>query len=191
MSRLAAVTALLVATLVLVRSPTATSAESDVADSRTPASASAAVPEAVVAPPNSEAMVSAQEAAVLETIHALFDAMKAKDAESIAELFHPEARLLSTSVQGGATVVQAVAIPDFVASVGSSPSDLEERIWDEEVRVDGPLATAWTPYAFFVDGDFSHCGVNSFQLARTGEGWRILHVVDTRRTDACPAGAPR
>lgn len=141
--------------------------------------------------PTRQAQRSPQEVEALEAVHALFDAMKAKDTEAIAALFHPEARLLSTSVQGGATAVQAVAIPDFVASIGSSAADLEERIWDEEVRVDGPLATAWTPYAFFVDGTFSHCGVNSFQLARMEDGWRILHVVDTRRADACPEGAPR
>jgi len=186
MPRLAAVAAV-AALLALVGSPAASSGEAGIANPTNPMAFEE--PRASVSAP--DAGVAVQEAAVLETIHALFDAMKAKDTETLAALFHPEARLLSTSVQGGAAVVRAVAIPDFVASVGDSPSELEERIWDEEVRVDGPLATAWTPYAFFVDGDFSHCGVNSFQLARTDEGWRILHVVDTRRTDACPEGARR
>lgn len=191
MSRLAVVATLLVAVLVVVRPPTSSgesgdSRDTDIAD--TWASAAVGEPRASA---QDDPGVSAQEAAVVEAIHALFDAMKAKDTEALAALFHPEARLLSTSVQGGSTVVQSVAIPDFVASVGSSPADLEERIWDEEVRVDGPLATAWTPYAFFVDGEFSHCGVNSFQLARMEEGWRIVHVMDTRRAEDCPEGAPR
>lgn len=191
MSRL--VVALLVAALVLLRSPSTSSGDrGDSAITGTGASeASATVEGSRALDQDEEPGVTAQEAAVVEAIHALFDAMKVKDTEALAALFHPEARLLSTSEQGGSTVVQSVTIPDFVASVGSSAAELEERIWDEEVRVDGPLATAWTPYAFFVDGEFSHCGVNSFQLARMEEGWRIVHVMDTRRTDACPEGMPR
>jgi hypothetical protein len=44
----------------------------------------------------------------------------------------------------------------------------------------------WTPYAFYYDGNFSHCGVDSFQLARTAEGWKVVQIADTRRTQGCP-----
>lgn len=127
----------------------------------------------------------------LEPVRALFDGMRARDTTVLAAVFHPDARLNSTSVRDGSTALSEASIPDFVRSIGASEADLDERLGPADVRVDGGLATAWMPYAFFVDGEFSHCGVNAFQLVRTDDGWKILQVTDTRRQEACPEGAPR
>ena len=43
----------------------------------------------------------------------------------------------------------------------------------------------WTPYNFFYYGKFSHCGVNSFQLVRFDNGWKIQYLIDTRRRQGC------
>jgi hypothetical protein len=51
--------------------------------------------------------------------------------------------------------------------------------------VDGPLATAWMDYTFHVGERFSHCGVNAFQLFRSDDGWQIIQIADTRRSE-CP-----
>lgn len=133
----------------------------------------------------------ADEAEVLAVVQALFDAMRARDSLAMADLFHDQARLMSAMVQeDGVEMVRETPIGAFVRSVGRAENHLDERTAGEEVRVDGPLATAWTPYAFHVDGEFSHCGVNAFQLVRTDGAWKILQITDTRRQDACPEGAP-
>ena len=69
-----------------------------------------------------------------------------------------------------------------------------DRIFDEkirglEIRVDDNLALAWMEYAFFLGEEFSHCGVDLFQLVRTTEGWRIIGLADTRRREPCPPPA--
>jgi hypothetical protein len=43
----------------------------------------------------------------------------------------------------------------------------------------------WTPYELEVEGIFSHCGVNSFQLIRINEQWKITQITDTRRKEDC------
>lgn len=78
--------------------------------------------------------------------------------------------------QGGGPV-QAVASPRTEVR--------DERIWNLEIRVDGNFATAWMNYAFYLDDRFSHCGINSFQLFRGVDGWRIVQVTDTRRREGC------
>jgi hypothetical protein len=40
-------------------------------------------------------------------------------------------------------------------------------------------------YKFYVGETFSHCGVNSFQLFKDKEGWKIIYLIDTRRKDPC------
>ncbi|MGD2068834.1 MAG: DUF4440 domain-containing protein [Gemmatimonadota bacterium] len=132
-----------------------------------------------------------QAVEVMSTVDALFEAMAAKDTAALAAVFHPDARLASTAIQDGRPVVHGSSIEEFVRGVGSATVDLDERLGPADVKVDGPLATAWTPYAFFADGEFSHCGVNAFQLVRTDQGWKILQITDSRRRDGCPPGAPR
>ena len=66
-----------------------------------------------------------------------------------------------------------------------SPGNADERIVFDVVKVDGPLAIAWTPYSFYYKGKFSHCGVNSFQLVRFNGEWKIQYLIDTRRKQGC------
>lgn len=65
------------------------------------------------------------------------------------------------------------------------PDMLDERIRFEKIYIDGPLAMAWTPYQFYYMGKFSHCGVNSFQLVRINNKWKIQYIIDTRRKAGC------
>jgi hypothetical protein len=76
-------------------------------------------------------------------------------------------------------------VEDFVATIGRIDRSIDEPLFDVEVRIDGPLATVWAEYDVYVDGEFSHCGVDAFQLANLGDGWKILNIADTRRTEGC------
>ena len=55
----------------------------------------------------------------------------------------------------------------------------------EVVKIDGALASVWTPYKFYFNGKFSHCGVNSFQLVRMNNTWKVQYIIDTRRRVGC------
>lgn len=65
---------------------------------------------------------------------------------------------------------------DFAARIADQTRPMIERMWDPEVRIDGPVATLWAPYDFYNGLEFSHCGTDSFQLAKTPEGWKIVMV---------------
>lgn len=66
----------------------------------------------------------------------------------------------------------------------------KEINWDEQlsdyiVNSDGNIAHVWTPYEYFVDGKFNHCGANSFTLVYTDESWKILNLIDSLRIGSC------
>jgi len=66
----------------------------------------------------------------------------------------------------------------------------EDQIWDErlmdyKIQIDGNLAHVWTPYEFWYNGEFSHCGANAFTLAKKDDGWKIIHLIDSRRRSSC------
>jgi len=47
------------------------------------------------------------------------------------------------------------------------------------------LARLATPRAFYPGPKFSHCGYDSFQLVKLAGGWKIAHIIDTRRKEKC------
>lgn len=139
---------------------------------------------ALLGPPRLHAQAAEDE--VLAVVHRLFDAMRARDTASLRAVFDTAADLVTTGrdQQGGFTT-RRMGVGDFVTAVGRQTADLDERIHDVEVRIDDGLASVWARYAFYANGEFSHCGVDAFQLARTGAGWRIVALADTRRREGC------
>lgn len=132
--------------------------------------------------------VIAQEEKDIEAVIAsLFEGMKNKDATLLENAFHPKA-IMHTVVKGEeASTLQGNSVADFINRIATTPVNtvLDERILDYQIKIDGDMASAWTPYQFYVNESLSHCGVNSFQLIRANEGWKITYVIDTRRKDNC------
>jgi hypothetical protein len=133
--------------------------------------------------------VSAQttEDSVKTVINTMFSAMKNGDA-ALFRINFSDSAILQTIVrdrEGKLTVVNEniSAFADFVGQLKKDSAD--ERISFEMIKTDGPLAIAWTPYRFYYNGRFSHCGVNSFQLIRLAGGWKIHYLIDTRRREGC------
>ena len=128
-----------------------------------------------------------EEAAVKAVIESLFDGMRAKNAGQVGAVFSENAIMQTIETMGETGVIKAGSVADFVRGIGSLPADtrLDERILNYQINIDGPMATAWTPYEFYRNDKFSHCGVNSFQLVKMAEGWKIVYIIDTRRTDGC------
>ena len=122
--------------------------------------------------------------AVRAAIDALFDGMRAGDSTAVRAAFHPKARLHTALGASDTSSVRATPVDAFVKAVGQPHEKVwDERIWDVEIRVDGPLAHAWVPYVFYLGDERSHCGVNAVQLGRHQSEWEILQLTDTRRQD--------
>ena len=87
----------------------------------------------------------------------------------------------------GTKVLRDSDINGFIKSIAKRPADQkwDERLLDYKIQVDGTMANAWTPYEFWLNGEFSHCGVNSFQLFDDNGTWKIIYLIDTRRREGC------
>ncbi|RYY63128.1 MAG: hypothetical protein EOO05_00225 [Chitinophagaceae bacterium] len=134
--------------------------------------------------------VSAQQSAidsVKATINTMFTAMKNGDEKLFRSVMGDSAVLQGiTRNKAGATVVYTEDVNGFAEFIGTVKKDsADERIRFETVKVDANLAMAWTPYEFYHNGKFSHCGVNSFQLVRFDGIWKIQYIIDTRRKNGC------
>ena len=133
------------------------------------------------------AFAQTPEQEVEAVIRSLFDGMKQKNAEQVAAAFSPEGLMQTVQQKPEGTTVGSNSVADFVKRIAGTPegTTLDERILSYQIKVDGSMASAWTPYQFYVNDTFSHCGVNSFQLVKMSEGWKIVYIIDTRRKEPC------
>ena len=126
------------------------------------------------------------EDSVKAVINKLFEGMKNSDGSLIKDAFADSAILQTIGNREGKAVIRTDEVRGFVESIGKlAKGDADERIQFETIKIDGPLAIVWTPYKFYYKGQFSHCGVNSFQLVRLNGGWKIQYLIDTRRRTGC------
>ena len=75
----------------------------------------------------------------------------------------------------------------FSAENFNSDNQLTERYWDEELLISNVLAVFWAPYDFYVDGEFSHCGIDVLNLIKIDDGWKIGHAMWTIQRPDCEA----
>jgi hypothetical protein len=125
---------------------------------------------------------------VVAIIHKLFDGMYQADSSMARSVFRDDLTMATIyrDKDGVAVLKREQGADDFVKSVGvKRPEPLTEEIWNIQVQIDGDFAQAWCDYAFYVGHQFSHCGVDAFQLFKSKEGWKIFHITDTRKKTGC------
>ncbi len=126
---------------------------------------------------------NSDEDSVKSAIRQLFSGMKNSDSVLIKKSFSNNAVLQTITKTGD---VKNENINDFAVSISKAEKgSLDERIIFSNILIDGNLASVWTPYEFYDKDQFSHCGINSFQLVKSNAEWKIQYIIDTRRKDNC------
>jgi hypothetical protein len=130
---------------------------------------------------------AAEREAVLKVVQAFFDTMAAKDIDGARKVLQPQGRFHAMRMRDGKPDVRAFSNEEYFADLKASKQAMRERMWTPEVRIHGLIATVWTPYDFWIDGKFSHCGIDAFDLIRTEEGWKIAGGTYTIETKCEPS----
>jgi len=118
----------------------------------------------------------------LTPITNLFDAMRSHDSEKLLEQFTPQAILARAAKNND---IKTSDINKFAASIEKSTKYLDEQLFNITMNKSGNLASVWTPFAFYLDGKLSHCGINSFQLIQKNGHWKIHYLIDNAYQGDC------
>ncbi|MFD2717537.1 nuclear transport factor 2 family protein [Hymenobacter monticola] len=142
---------------------------------------------AAAATPAHAQKASPETEAVQQTVNAFFDGMRRGDSTAVRRTLAPAAVFHDFGGKAGQPpTLEIESINGFLKAVGTPhPAVWDERITFERVLIDASLASVWTPYEFYAGSKFSHCGYNSFQLVKLADGWKIAHIIDTRRKEKC------
>lgn len=130
-----------------------------------------------------------EERAVLAVANAALHAITNEDMVALTNLMIDEAISVPTNAQG-----IGIRTRQYWLDTGIS-GDIVERGFDPVVRVSGTIASVWYPYDLYLDGEWSHCGVDVFTIALTpDDGWRIVSLAwSAEQPPACeehPDGPP-
>ena len=133
-----------------------------------------------------------EQAAVLAVAESALAAVSRSDFAAFTDLMLDSAVTFSAGERNGQFRVQF----RNRAQQRATPSGgrYTERGFHPEVRISGPLAMVWLPYDFYLDGKWSHCGVDAFTLLKSSGGWQIATLVwSVEQPPPCqrhPAGPP-
>ncbi len=124
---------------------------------------------------------ASSEKEVKQVIQNMFHAMLQADTTLLRTCFSDKVIFQTIVNKPDGAMVNTMSINDFIQSIGKQlPNALDERIEFGAIQVDPLMATVWTPYTFYLKGQYSHKGINSFQLVKFKEGWKIQYLIDTR-----------
>lgn len=129
-----------------------------------------------------------EEEKVKKTVERFFEGFHARDSVMMESVFHrnPVIQTIGRTKEGEIKLVNE-ELEKVLDGIVSIPLETEflEVLHEIQVKIDGPMANAWAPYSFFLNGDFSHCGVNNFQMIKTEGEWKVIYLIDTRRREGC------
>jgi hypothetical protein len=78
-----------------------------------------------------------------------------------------------------------------VDGIGDEHKYLERWTGNPTVMIRGPIAVVWGEYEFWIDGKFSHCGVDSADLVKVDGDWKIANWMWTVEKSDCPTDPER
>ncbi len=127
------------------------------------------------------------EDSIKTVIKKMFTGIKNSDTTMVKECFTETAFMQTFSKnKEGKTIITTDSPGDFAKIIATiSPGAADEQIVFKDFKIDGPMAAVWTPFKLYFNGKFYSCGVNSFQLVRLNNEWKIQYILDTRRKNNC------
>jgi len=125
-------------------------------------------------------------AAVVDMVQAFFDAMTARDTDAMKSLLTSDGIFYGYREGPDGLVVVRPTHESYANGLAEPGPLLIERFWEPTVLLHGRMAAVWTPYDLFVDGKFSHCGIDNFNFLKTDDGWKITGIVFSMEPDNCP-----
>jgi ketosteroid isomerase-like protein len=126
------------------------------------------------------------EAAILVATNAFFAAVEAKDQRRILAAVIPDGTATSVLVDGeGQPRIRSWHWNSYYANIAAQ-GRFTERMVEPEVRVERDIAMVWGRYELSIDGAFRQCGVNHFEMVRSGGKWLVYNLIWTNQRAGCP-----
>ena len=113
---------------------------------------------------------SKEKEVVITVAEDFLKALSSRDSSAAQQFLLPQGRFTSVRTDG---TIRSQTHQEFLESIAVAANTLLETMRNPKVIIKGDIAVVWADYDFYLNGEFSHCGVDVFNLLKTQEGWRI------------------
>jgi ketosteroid isomerase-like protein len=134
------------------------------------------------------------KAEVQAAVDAFIAAINSGDAAALDRLTHDDGAAFIQGYVKGREGLRRRPNKESVERMKTNTSRFHERYWNPTILVHRDIAHFWAPYSFDIDGKRSHCGVDSFNLARVGGQWILTSnawTVEPPETSCAALGEPK
>lgn len=122
----------------------------------------------------------------LAVVNQLFAEMAAANPGGILGVHTADSQLVALfKGPNGKSRVETINGNAFSKMFADKSKVMKEHMYDPKVEIHGDLAMVWGRYVFFADNKLSHCGINTFNLIRTTDGWKIANGASTIDRNDC------
>jgi hypothetical protein len=133
--------------------------------------------------PFGEIVNGAEKQNILAVINRFMEAVNSQEKSIFDKILYKGINRIVTNVEKDGSVSTLIfdndsSIARIIGNTGERR--FRERYWDAKVITEGNIASVWAPYDFYIDGSFSHCGVDLFYLVKSNRIWKIAHFGYTR-----------
>lgn len=142
---------------------------------------------AISGPVMAENTRGTNEAEAMATVERFFAAINSTDIEEMERILKPGALFTTVFDMPDGTLGSSVdPVSSFLPEIKSGPKIIE-RFWDPKLLINDRIAVFWARYDMHLDGAYSHCGTDVFDLIKSGNTWQIANIRATIQTSGCPA----
>ncbi|KAJ5106030.1 hypothetical protein NUU61_003377 [Penicillium alfredii] len=129
--------------------------------------------------PSISPLFPSEESAIIATTQGFLFALRAKSRTDFEK--HCVRAGGMTLSPPSSTTLRFCTIGSFVEHIAALKDDIDERIWDPEVKVHeaGNLAAVWAPFRAKINGVVDHVGVELFVLHKLNGEWKVTGLADS------------
>lgn len=116
---------------------------------------------------------------IVSVVQRFLDMLRTRDVSKAKEILLSKGLSVSWRQKEGKDVVRIRPFKEITGSLPGETSKIKEVMTGPKVLIHKGIGILRTGYKFYIDGKFSHDGVDIFSLIRTSRGWRIAGLVYT------------
>lgn len=131
------------------------------------------------------AAAAADESAILATIDAIFATLETGDSATFLKHVDPAGRITAVGTwPDGTTGPKQRSLAEYAARMQPG-NGFVERIAAPVIFIDADIAMVWARFTLHKDGKLLGCGIDHFDMVRTGGTWKLTNLTYSTRTTAC------
>ncbi|MFC2166022.1 nuclear transport factor 2 family protein [Acidobacteriota bacterium] len=122
---------------------------------------------------------TSEETAIKNAVQTFFDSIAEKSAKTASSVLNKDGFIFEAKDSDNNVSVAITSFQDFIKKLPSFSGELLEQMQNPKIMIHGNIAVVWTPFTFHKNGEYSHSGLDTFQLIKTNEGWKIFSILYT------------